>query len=432
MALLSHPVHAQQEQEWNLDRCIEYALQHSNEIKSRELDAESGKIAINTAKMSRLPDLNASLGGNTYFGRGPSRDGTYVDNSQLSASFGVSTSIPVFQGMKIMYEIDQAKVNFEAATHRLELAKDNLQLQVTSYYLQVLYCRELVKIAEKKVELSEKECRRNEIKYKEGKSSKSVYIESQAMLAKDKASLVQQRNSLMLALLDLKQAINLPHTETMEVSHEMDNAVIPEMGNLPSLGEIIGISLDNHPSILAADAEVRSSESALKIAKSAYYPSLHFSAGYGNSYYLNMTDRTLNADFATQLKYNGNEYLGLSLSIPIFMRNSVRNNVKQSKIAVQARMVSRSETEKALVKEIEQAYYAASAAYSNMEASLLSLESAELAFQNEQSKMDAGATNIYDYAAAKSNMETAQAELTHAKYDYLLKYRVLEFYISLE
>ena len=130
---------AMQAEEWTLDECIRYALENSNEVKSKSIDTERGKIAINTAKMSRMPDLSASLGANTYFGRGPSRNGTYVDNSQLSASFGIAASVPVYQGMKIKHEIAQAKMNFEAATSRLELAKDNIELQITSYYLQVLY-----------------------------------------------------------------------------------------------------------------------------------------------------------------------------------------------------------------------------------------------------------------------------------------------------
>lgn len=422
---------AMQAEEWTLDECIRYALENSNEVKSKSIDAERGKIAINTAKMSRMPDLSASLGANTYFGRGPSRNGTYVDNSQLSASFGIAASVPVYQGMKIKHEIAQAKMNFEAATSRLELAKDNIELQITSHYLQVLYSMEMVNIAESRLELSVSECRKSLGQYEEGKISKSSYIESQALEAKDKASLVQQENNLMIALLDLRQAMNLPDSVDFSVSQNMEYTVIPDIGSLPSLEEIYEAALGSHPSILAANADVKSSESGLKIAKSAYQPTVSFNAGYGNSFYLNLMDDSANAGFVSQMRNNGNEYLGLTLTIPIYMRGSVRNNVKTSELSLRTSVIALSETEKALKKEIEQAYWGAVAAFSNMQASEKSLESASLAFENERIKLGTGASNMYDYASAKSAMDTAVAELSHAKFDYLLKYRILEFYINL-
>lgn len=423
----SSPLEAQQL--WTLEECIEYALEHNNDVKQQQLQVESGKVAINTAKMSRLPDLSASLGGNIYFGRGPSRDGTYIDNSQISGSFGVSTSLPVFQGLRIKHEIDRSKLDFEAATQQLALVRENISLQITSYFLQVLYARELLAIAESRLESSMEQLELAKGKYESGKSSHSDVVDNESIVASDQASLTQSRNDCLLAELDLRQAMNLPDSVEFEPYLEFAGDELPEYRLLPSLEDIYSGSLLLHPSIKTAEFNLESSKAALKEAKSSYYPTLYFTAGYGNSAFSNLTDRTLNSNFWTQLANNGNEYLGLSLSIPIFSRNNVRNNVKISQLNVQSQEIALNESRKALKKEIEQAYWGAVTAYDAMIAAKKALDAARLAFENELAKYESGKSGVYDYSNAKANLDQAEATLSHSKYDYILKYRILEFYM---
>lgn len=421
----------QEQETWTLERCIEYALENSTEITKGEIDVEKGRIAVQSAWMQRLPDLSASVGGNTYFGRGPSRDGTYVDNSQFSTSFGVGASVPVFNGMRILHEERRAKIELESAALGLELARNNIEMQITSLYLQLMYSIEMLNVSEYTVSASRSEAERNRVKMEQGKISKSVYVESQSILARDEASVIRNRNAVMMSELDLKQAMNLHDAEPLRISASFGEGDLPLMSDLPSLDEICAVSLSSHPSVLIAESNLRSMETSLKVAKSAYYPSLNLSAGYGNSFYRNLTDNTANMPFWDQLKYNGNEYVSLSLNIPVFMRNSVRNNVRTAKLAVESGKVALTETEKTLRKEIEQAYYGACAAFSDMKAAEKAFESAEMSFMNEQAKMDAGASSIYDYAAAKASMDSARAQYSHSKYDYLLKYRILLFYMDM-
>lgn len=415
---------------WSLEDCIEYALEHNTDIADMTLAAESNKIEINTARMSRLPDLSASLGGSIYFGRSPSRDATYIDNSQLSGSFGVSTSVPVYQGMRIKHNIKKAKVDFEAATHSLELARKNISLNITSLFLQTLYDSEMLKIAQTQLELSGSQLELSKGMYESGRASKSDVIKSESIVAADEASLTRNRNSLMLSVLNLRQAMNLPDSVAFTPEIPDDTQGIPDMQMIPALSQIYEESVLLHPSILYAKSNLESSRLALKSVKTAYHPSLYLSAGYGNSAYSNLSDRSMNnSTFWEQIRHNGNEYISLSLSIPIFSRNTTRNNVRQSEINVRRQELMLSESQKALKKEIEQAYYGAVTAYGAMVSAEKALDAATVAFENEKDRLGSGKSGIYDFANAKAEMEKAQATLTHSKYDYILKYRILRFYM---
>ncbi|MEG2612565.1 MAG: TolC family protein, partial [Alistipes sp.] len=133
----------QAQESWTLEQCIEQAQQNNINVQQRALIVEDSKVKIATAKYSRLPDLNASLGSNIYFGRGPSRDGTYKDNTQLSGTLGISTSIPIFQGLRINKQIKGAKLDFGAAIQDMERAKEDVAVNVMTLYLQVLFNKEL-------------------------------------------------------------------------------------------------------------------------------------------------------------------------------------------------------------------------------------------------------------------------------------------------
>lgn len=418
---------AQAAEEWSLEQCISYALEHNTDIATGQLEVESGKVNLNSARMSRLPELSASLGGNVYFGRSPSRDASYIDNSQISGSLGISANVPVYQGLRIKHEIDKAKIDFEAATHNLALARKNISLNIASLFLQVMYDKELVSIAESQLELSSSQLELYRGQYESGRVSRSEVVRNESLVAADRASLTQNENTYVLALLDLRQAMNLP--DSIAIVPVMKDMEVPRIEEIPALSQIYDQSVRLHPSIKYAEASLESSLLALKSAKSSYQPTVYFSAGYGNSVYSNLTDKSMNTSFWNQLQGNGNEYIGLSISIPIFSRNTVRNNVKLSKLNVTRQELVLSESQKALKKEIEQAYYGAIAAYSTLNSSQKALEAALFAFENEKASLESGRSDMYDYANAKAEVEKAQATLAHSKYDFILRVKILRFYM---
>ena len=413
--------------EWTLDECINYALEHNADIAMGELDVESGKIALNSARMARLPYLSASLGGNIYFGRSPSRDATYIDNSQISGSLEIATNIPVYQGFKIKHETDKSKLDFEAATQNLAQARKNISLKITSLFLQVMYDKELVCIAQSQLELSSSQLELYKGQYESGKISRNNVVRSESLVAADRASLIQNENTYALDLLVLKHAMNLP--DSVSLLPIMNLCDIPIIEEIPSLNQVFEQSVRLHPAIKYAEASLKSSEFALKSAKSSYHPTVFFSAGYNNSIYSNLTKR-INTSFWNQIKSNGNEYIGLSIYIPVFSRNTIKNNVRLSKLSVKRQEILLFEAQKCLKKEIEQAYYEAISAQSSLISAKKAFEASILNLENEKVNLNLGHSNIYDYANAMAEVKKAQAFLAHSKYDLILRIKILNFYMN--
>ena len=413
---------------WTLDQCIRYAVENNVTVQQRKLNSENRAIQLNTARNSRLPGVSASLGGSFGFGRTIGSNNLYYENmSQFSGNVGVATSVVVFDGMRIKHEIAGRSLDLQAALHDLEKAREDVSLNVTALYLQVLFNKELLKVAEKQVELSRIQVERSEMLVRSGKSPESELFESRALLAKDELSMTQSRNDLTLSLLDLSQALNRESAEGFDIRvPDLDETVISETSGQKTPDNIYDYAVEIRPGIAAEKLRLESSKKTLSIAQSARYPQLSFGAGYSNSYYHIFDD--YNESFAEQLRHKGSEYISLSLSIPIFNRLSTRNNIRSARIGILTQELALVEAERNLRKEIEQAYYSADAAYEKYVSAVKSLEAAREAFRYQEEKTAAGKSTIFDFNDAKTRMEKSESELVQAKFEFLFRNKVLDFY----
>lgn len=416
---------------WTLKECIDYATEHNIDVRKRILEHRKQEINVNTAQWSRLPDLNSSMDQSFYFGRGPGRDGTYQDQSQASSSFGISTSVPVFNGLRIMNQVRARKFDLQAAIEDLNKAKEDLALNVTAYYLKVLLNKELERIAADQIKLSQLQLQNTEVLVNNGKSPESELYESRATLAKDEVSLTDASNNLKLSLLDLSQLLNLDSLEGFDVSiPDVDGVVLNEALKLMTPSEVYTRSIGNRPAIKAAENSLQSSIKNLKITKADFYPSLSFGASYNNSYYhtYNLAEEETNTSFARQIRHNGSESVRLSLNIPIFNRLATRNQVRVSRLSIEGQELALQEAKQALFKEIQQAYYNASAAHATFRSSEKAVEASQIAFKYEEQKYIAGKSTTFQYNDVKMRLTKSLSDLAQAKYDFIFSSKILDFY----
>ena len=413
----------QAQKAWSLQQCIEHAITHNLSIKQKEAARDQSAVELNTAQWSRLPNLNGNVGQSFNFGRAIQADNTYGNRNTRNTNFSVGTSIPLFTGMQIPNNIALSKLNLKAATEDLNKAKEDISIQVASYYLQVLFNEELVKIAQRQVELSQEQLDRKVTFFKNGKASEAEVYEAKSRVAQDEYSLVQAQNNHQLALLDLSQLLELPTPENFQIETPNVEAFSAQL-SLPD--EVYAQALLNKPSIKAAQYRLEGAAKSIRIAQSAWYPQLSFGAGIGTNYY--SITGIENASFGSQWHQNMNKYLQFSLSIPLFNRFATRNRVKSARIQRNALAWQLEESKKALYKEIQQAYYNARAAESQYQSSQTASQSAEASFKLMSEKYANGKATATEYNEMRATWMKALSEQVQARYDYLFRSKILEFY----
>lgn len=424
IAVLS-AVPAMAQKQWNLKQCIEYAIEHNLTIKQQEAAKDESAVDLNTAKWSRLPDLNGSASHSFNFGRSLQMDNTYQQLNTQNTGLNLSTSIPLFTGMQIPNQIALSKLNLKAAVEDLNKAKEDISIQVTSAYLQVLFNEELAKVAHEQVALSEEMLKQKTAFFKVGKASEAELYEAKSRAAQDQLSAVQADNEYRLALLDLSQLLELPTPEGFGiVSPSIDED--KDFSILTSPADIYSEALLIKPSIKAAQYRVEGAQKSIRIAQSGYYPQLSLGAGIATSYY-NVSGRE-NGNFGSQLRDNFSQYIGLSLNIPIFNRFSTRNQVRKARIQQTTLNWQLEDAKKALYKEIQQAYYNAVNAESKFESSRTADEAAKASFNLMKEKYANGKATSTEFNEARTNWLKAVSDRIQAKYDYLFRTKILDFY----
>ncbi len=414
----------QAQEGWSLRDCINYAIENNISIRKTANAADQSAVEANTAKWSRLPNLTGSASQSWSWGRAASPvDNTYSDINNGSTSFSLNTNVPLFTGFSIPNQQKLTKLSYQAALEDLNKAKEDLAINVAYGYLQVLFNQELNKVAASQVTLSKEQLSRLSRLAELGKASVAQVAEAKARVAQDEMSAVQADNTYQLSLLDLSQLLELPSPENFYLAQQ-DTAVV--FDELTAPDNIYTEALMNRPGIRAAQLRLKGTENSIKIAQSSYYPQLSFNAGLGSSFY------TLNGHassaFFTQLDNNQNKYLGFNLSVPIFNRFATRNRVKTAKLQQTNMSLDLDNTKKTLYKEIQQAWYNAVAAESKYNTSEVAVQANEESFRLMSEKFDNGKATSVEYNESKQNLMKALSDRIQAKYDYLFRTKILDFY----
>lgn len=406
-----------------LAQCIDYAVSHNVNVKRYANNVEQQKVQLSTARNSRLPDLTAGASQSFNFGRGLNSENAYVNRNTQSTGFNLQTSVPLLTGGRIPNEIAMSRLNLQAATADLEHARQSIALQVAAAYLQAVYAAEVVKVQEAQVAFSKIQEDRISKLFNAGKSPESDVVEAHSQVAQDEMGRTQAKCDYKLAMLDLSQLLELSSPDSIEI-------VAPQGETSPTLpplpDRIFARAEGVKPEIQAKKLRLQAAEKNIRIAKAALYPTLSLGAGLSSEYY--KTSGYQAASFSKQLSDNFNKSIGLSLNIPIFNRLATRNSIRQAKLQQSEQALQLDETKKTLYKEIQQAYYNAVNAQAKYESALAARKAAESNFNMMTGKFENGRANATELEEAKTKRANAITSTLQAKYEYILRMKIIEFY----
>lgn len=406
-----------------LAQCIDYAVSHNVNVKRYANNVEQQKVQLSTARNSRLPDLTAGASQSFNFGRGLNSENAYVNRNTQSTGFNLQTSVPLLTGGRIPNEIAMSRLNLQAATADLEHARQSIALQVAAAYLQAVYAAEVVKVQEAQVAFSKIQEDRISKLFNAGKSPESDVVEAHSQVAQDEMGRTQAKCDYKLAMLDLSQLLELSSPDSIEI-------VAPQGETSPTLpplpDRIFARAEGVKPEIQAEKLRLQVAEKNIRIAKAALYPTLSLGAGLSSEYY--KTSGYQASSFSKQLSDNFNKSIGLSLNIPIFNRLATRNSIRQAKLQQSEQALQLDETKKTLYKEIQQAYYNAVNAQAKYESALAARKAAESNFNIMTGKFENGRANATELEEAKTKRANAITSTLQAKYEYILRMKIIEFY----
>lgn len=451
-------VHAQDT--WTLQKCIDQALANNIQVKQSELNVASAESNYEQTKAGALPSVNAFASHGYNWGQtiDPFTN-QFATNQVQSNSFSLSSSVTLFSGGQTYHNMQRARLDNEASKLDVKQMKNDISMTVATTYLNVLFNEELVTVAKNQVEISRQQVERIKKLVDAGQVARGNLLDMEAQLANDELALVNNENSLAISYLNLAQVMMLTPAEAANLQ-----IARPPMDNVNgamisvSADEVYTAAINTMPEVKSSEVRIMSSERSLKASQGGRYPRLSASLSYGTGYsgaaqeFIGFGNTTGNdtigfnaitfepvvsprfdplyADkpFSDQLTDNVNTSLNFQLNIPIFNGYQTKNNVQLAKINLENSRLNLESTKNTLRINIEQAYADAQAALKRYNASQRSVTALEESFKYSRIRYEQKMINTVDFNDAKNKLAAAQSDLVQAKYDYIFKTKILDFY----
>lgn len=456
-----------QDHVYGLEECIKIAFENNLNVQRGNLDKQSAEINLRQNKMSRLPDLNVGSGYGINWGRSVNTVTNDFETTQRrSVGINGSSSLPLFNGFQISNSIKQSILELEAGTADLEKVKNDVALSVANLYLNVIFNQELQGNSELQLSSTTEQLERTKILVDAGSLPITNLLDIHAQQATNEVNLINAENNYNLAVLQLKQVMLIPASDPFEIEVPEFEINTLEEANFNS-NEVYKVAQGTQPEIKSADLRIRSADLGMKISKAGYMPRLSLNAGVSTNYsnspfssqralydgeelieapfgYLasDPTQTVISSlsqpklvgfdrvSFSEQLDENLSQSINLNLSIPIFNKWRTKSDVQRSLISRQRAEISAKEVRNNLRQTIETAhnnYVAASKFYNASERQVAALEESYRVIENQYSL---GAVNFVDYQISANNLFMAKSDRLRAKYDYIFKSKVLDFYLG--
>jgi outer membrane protein len=435
------------QKKWTLLACVEHALEHNISVKQSMLDIDLAKEDLVNTKGNFLPTLRASASQNYNFGSFIGQDGSRIKSDTRGNSFGLNTGVTIFNGFQNLNIYKQAKLGVESSQLQFSVLQDNISMTIVNGFLNILFNKENLKIANEQLTISQNQLDQIKSQVDAGIKPTSDLLDAEATLASNRESIVNAENSLDLSLLSLSQNLQIPPNDfdIEDVQINLNSASMV----YNSSGEILSYALDNRAEIKSAELGIENSDFGVKIAQSAYAPSLSFGAGLGTSYQHNQGDPDVRSQFIanpnspgdviesivpfgfnTQLESNLGYNLGFNLNIPIFNGFKTKASVNKAKINKEKSILNLAQAKQDITTTITQAYADAKAALKQYQASKFSVTSLEESFKNIQNKFNFGAATSFEVEQVRGRLVTAKSNLINSKYNFVFRTKVLDFYMG--
>jgi len=423
---------AQDKKVWTLKECIDYALQNNLTVKTSMINAEISKVNLDQSKFQMLPTLN----GNSSFGYNWGRNidpttNLFITQRINSINFNANSSLLLFNGFRLFNTYKQSGIDNEAAAEDFIKAKNDVILNVITLYTTVIFNKELLNNAQSQLATTTQQLERTRKLSEAGSVPRGNVLDLEAQQASNELNLITNENAVMLSTLRLKQALQMPASEPMEIEVPQLE-VEAQQGVTETAEQIYDKALATMPEVKSVRLKLQSSIYAYKATRGSYFPRLSLSGNLFSNY-------SSAADFVTpltpegngiskQLKDNVARSASLSLQIPIFNGYQTRASVKRSYFNTKQAEINVTSVENTLRQAVETSYNDASASSKTYQSALKLVNARDEAFRMLKQRYDNGAANFVEYQTAENALFQAKSDLVRAKYDFIFKKKVLDFY----
>ncbi len=318
-------IDAQEKKYLTLDEAVQMAWNKSNDVILGNTRVNTKKYELQAAKNSQYPDLKASgqfqhltkatIDLKSSSSSGSSTTPPLVDRLILGQ---INASIPVFQGFKIQNNINVSENLYEAESAKSKQTKEEIAMRVVEYYASLYKSQKTLEILKENQKRAEQRVYDFGEMEKNGIIPRNDLLKSQLQVSKIQLSIDETTNNLSIVNYYLVTLLKLPAETKIEV-RESDFTNF-KMDNIPTDEKP---ALENRKDLDAMRFQEKASKASVKIAKSAYYPSVMLIGGYTTLDVRNLINVQNAMNFGVGVSYDLSDILKNGTNVKVAESRSI-------------------------------------------------------------------------------------------------------------
>ena len=405
---------------WTVERCMKFAVEHNHEVNIQALQLDNLRADRVLAVGAFLPSAGASIGGQYNFGRAIDPEtNTYTNVNTFYNGYQVYAALPVFDGFSRLHALRAAKASVLMGQSVLRQQQDETALAVLQAYTSALYYQGTIAMAREKVEETALLLKQTRLLEEVGRKSAADVAQVESQAAEAEYHLTQQQNLYESASLELKKVMAWPLASDLVI-----DADVPA---LPPTDSVDYSLSPRHASLEASRLQTDVARHEWHQARSALYPSVSLNVGMSTTYYKTLRSSTA-TPFSEQFRNNRGEYIGATLSIPLFNRlqsvNGIRRARNNYRIACETYKEKQLELEK-LSREAWQDWHA----YRTQTAQMVhKVEADSIAYQLTKRQFEEGLSTAIDLRSTSAQLLQSKATLLQCRLMAMVKETLVKYY----
>ena len=410
-----------------LQRAVETAITNNLDVRQSGLQQEIAEAYLKQSRASLLPTFNGTIDHTWNKGRSLDFNNNYVNQENTTAYYSLNGNLTLFNGLRLLNTLKSNQFAFEATTMEWQQSKDRVMLDVILAYLDILSSTDLLAQAYRQADVTQKQIDRLDVLNKEGAIKPSDLYDVRGQLGENKVNIINSQNNLNAAKLRLAQLMAVPYDEHLEV--ERLTADQFDMSYQATVDSIYTVALQQLALVKGTELRKKSAEKAVQAARGSLYPTIGLGAGYNTQYFSTARDTASNKiSYGSQLSNNYNTYAGLGINIPILNGFRSRTQVTLAKISLKNANFIVENTQIQLKQAIERDHLNMEAALSRYQALVDQVNALTESFRAAEIRFNSGVGTSIDYLTVKATLDRATANLIIARYDYVLRTKILDYY----
>ena len=413
---------------WSVDDCIRYAVANNLQLKKQFINELDSKDELTVKSLSFLPSISANTSVSGNFGRSIDPEtNTYQSTSNMGNSYGISGSVALFDGLRVLNGFKIAKASKIRQEYQTQQIENQVAISTMSVYYRAIFAHGAYRIAGQELSEVKQLYIKKKVEYEIGLANISDLAQLESRVSQGEFNLTNLEGVYRKTMVELKNKINYPLKSTLQIDTltTVENMTMQSNEDFEIVYELAENTL---PEFKMFDADKRIAKLNLSKARASLFPSLSLNGGVSTGYSQVLGGDGMHPSFADQMKNKLGEYVSVQLNVPLFGALSRQKQIKRMKNEIERTKIETQEQKQELEKMIYEAIIDLESNEKQCVQAVSNIKSNTLSYKATAAKFEEGLSSVVDVQTVQTNLSRAKIDYLKSHLNYKMQRRIVDYY----